>query len=374
LSGATPFSYLITDLTPGTRYYVRVAAHNTQGFGYGAVTDPEYQIPTYNPPGAPPPVRLYASTAYNITVEWSSPRENGGATVMGYELWMDDWAGGNPRLVFDGTDQPDVTSFTVDSTSSFPVESGKSYRFLVRAINYCIANNNNTACVGPFSTPAVFAVRTPRVSLPPAMPYRSSKSNDGTNSSGDATIYVRWRAPIDNGGSPITSYSLYYAAPGSATYTEKKVNYPEIDSANEDQVFEAYVDDLKEGSVYRFYVVAVNSIGRSAGSPILTVVAGRWPGIDYHSMNVYSGVNPKVTAVESTQITLSWPMPSSNSTGSIPITGYKLYMFPGVGLNTLANPVTVLNEIQVIKTSVSSKYSTNLCILLEVVVLVVLLV
>ena len=40
---------------------------------------------------------------------WSYPRINGGAAVMGFELWMDEWAGGNPRLVFDGTDQPTVT-------------------------------------------------------------------------------------------------------------------------------------------------------------------------------------------------------------------------------------------------------------------------
>jgi len=31
---------------------------------------------------------------------------------------------------------------------------------------------------------------------------------------------------------------------------------------------------LNEGDVYCFYVVAVNSVGRSAASPILSVVAG----------------------------------------------------------------------------------------------------
>jgi len=49
-----------------------------------------------------------SSTASSITVGWDYPRINGGATVMGFELWMDEWAGGNPRLVFDGTDQPTV--------------------------------------------------------------------------------------------------------------------------------------------------------------------------------------------------------------------------------------------------------------------------
>jgi hypothetical protein len=133
------------------------------------------------------------------------------------------------------------------------------------------------------------------------------------------------------------------------------VGKPSIDSANYNEVFEYDVTLLTEGSVYRFYVVAANPIGRSAASPILTVLAGRWPGIDYIGNNVYKNLKPAIAAVSSSEITLTWPMPSSNSTGSVPVTGYKVYMFPGVGLNTLANPVTVLNEVQVVTTSVKSK-------------------
>ena len=198
----------MTSLTPGLPYYVRVRAHNVLGFGAPAISQPSFQIPTYLPPGSPPPVRLVSSSATSITVGWSYPRINGGATVMGFELWMDEWAGGNPRLVFDGTDQPSVTSFTVDSATSFGVQAGKSYRFMVRAINYCIVANNQTACIGDFSDTSVFAARAPRVPLPPAMPYRSSASDVAT-----PQITIRWFAPIDNGGSPITQYTVYFAAP-----------------------------------------------------------------------------------------------------------------------------------------------------------------
>ena len=96
---------------------------------------------------------------------------------MGFELWMDEWAGGNPRLVFDGTDQPHKTAFTVSGSSAFGLQAGKSYRFMVRAINYCIVANNQTACVGEFSETSVFAARAARVPLPPPMPYRCSASN-----------------------------------------------------------------------------------------------------------------------------------------------------------------------------------------------------
>ena len=215
LTSAAPYSYLMTGLTPGLPYYVRVRAHNAVGYGAPAISQPSFQVtflpisatsirmrgwlsaldeylfprhtaplslltiqvPTYLPPGAPPPPRLVSSTASSITVGWDYPRINGGATVMGFELWMDEWAGGNPRLVFDGTDQPTVQSFTVNTASSFGVQAGKSYRFMVRAVNYCIVANNQTACLGAFSDTSVFAARAPRLPLPPPMPYRSSLSN-----------------------------------------------------------------------------------------------------------------------------------------------------------------------------------------------------
>merc|ERR1712054_80562 len=133
LSGGEPFSYLITNLNAGTPYYVRVMAHNREGFGYPALTLPEYETPSYLPPGAPPMVRMVSSTSSQIELIWDKPRENGGATVKGYELWMDDWSGGSERLIFDGTDSPDTRTFTVSTTSSFAVTSGQSYRFRVRA-------------------------------------------------------------------------------------------------------------------------------------------------------------------------------------------------------------------------------------------------
>jgi hypothetical protein len=203
----SPYKFLLSSLTTGSPYYVRIASHNTLGYGYPALSQPEFQTPTYRPPGAPPPVRLVSSTTTTIAVEWSSPRYNGGATVMGYELYIEDWAGGEPRLVFDGTDQPTVTTFTVGTTplieNTLGISPGKSYRFMVRAINYCISGSSTVACLGTLSEPSVFAARGPRVPLPPTIPYRSSSSLIGSTST-SSSITIRWDAPIDNGGSAIT--------------------------------------------------------------------------------------------------------------------------------------------------------------------------
>jgi hypothetical protein len=89
LSGSLPFTYVLNGLTTGVPYFVRVSAHNSEGYGYPALTQPEFLITTYNPPGAPAPVRLVSSTISTITVSWDFPSDNGGASVVGFELWMD---------------------------------------------------------------------------------------------------------------------------------------------------------------------------------------------------------------------------------------------------------------------------------------------
>lgn len=58
LTGPTPYGFQISSLSAGQPYYVRVAGHNSIGYGYPITTVPESQVPTYNPPGPPPPVRL----------------------------------------------------------------------------------------------------------------------------------------------------------------------------------------------------------------------------------------------------------------------------------------------------------------------------
>jgi hypothetical protein len=357
LSGPQPYSYLITKLTAGNPYYARIFAHNSISYGYPVNTRPEFLIPTYNRPESPPPVRLVSSTSNSITVEWDYPRENGGATVEGFQLYVDDWQGGNIRLAYDGINQPDRLSFTVTSTTSFVLETGKSYRFLVRAVNYCFATDILKACLSDFSAPSVFTVRNPRAPIAPPKPYHSSKSNIGLQSVyGDGAITIRFVTTTDNGGSPITGYYLHYAAPDDSSYHEINLglNYA-LNDANGHLVYEYTLNNIKEGNVYRFYIVAANLYGKSGASPILSTVVGMLPGLDASRFNVYAQISPMITSVNSNEMTVNWPMPPSNCTGSIPITGYKLYQYAGVGINTYANPRTVYNEIQMIQTSVDAK-------------------
>ena len=72
-------------------------------------------------PGAPPPVQLVESLATSITVSWEMPRSNGGKKVTGYELWIDEWNGGDSYMVFDGSDAPDILAFKVSTYDIGPL-------------------------------------------------------------------------------------------------------------------------------------------------------------------------------------------------------------------------------------------------------------
>lgn len=247
-------------------------------------------------------------------------------------------------------DVPTVMSFTVGSVSSVVLSAGKSYQFMVRAVNYCISTRPTTICLGDFSPVAVFTVRAPRAPLAPLAPYRSGNSLLGTPGLNNAVVVIRWAPPVDNGGSPITNYFLSYGAPGSP-YTEINVGIPLLNPTAFTQTLEYSVGNLTDGVAYRFFVTAVNALGRSAASPVLSVIVAGFAGVDPTGALIYASIQPTIIAIDSSSVSLSWPMPPSNSTGGSPITGYKVYMYAGVGLNTLASPQVVFQEQQVVSTA-----------------------
>lgn len=75
------------------------------------------------------------------------------------------------------------------------------------------------------------------------------------------------------------------------------------------------------------------------------------PGTAVGGDQTYASVTPTILAVSSSEATLSWPAPVD--TGKSPVTGYHVYMFDGIGLNSQADPQPVKHEIQVSVTMLS---------------------
>jgi len=354
-SSNTPTVYDIESLITGTPYYVRVSARNAQSFGARRLSSPSYATPMNSAPGAPRPVVLLStsvtSSASTISVEWSLPTVNGGAAVSGYELWMDEWNGGASAMIYDGTGNL-ATAHTVSTGDQGPlnqvVESGRQYRFMVRALNYCDDTDTDLVCHGEFSPVSIFTVRAPRVPLAPARPTRGS-TTDVTST--DATVTVNWARPVDNGGSAITAYNLYYKDSSDVINGGVANAYDGLSAATNSKT----IAGLRIGEVYRFYVVAINAKGKSSASPTASIVAGTVAGIRAtDDVLTYGSVVPSILDVQETAIEMTWARPAADSTGGTPISGYRIYQYEGVARNTVSDPDPVKQEIQTVTVSASS--------------------
>ena len=75
----------------------------------------------------------------------------------------------------------------------------------------------------------------------------------------------------------------------------------------EADVTEWTTSPLNVGEVFRFHLVAINSLGRSGNSPFTTTVAGVNPGLDYSLLATYSSeeqYRPIITHIEETSMTV----------------------------------------------------------------------
>ena len=350
-----PVEHVIGGLTLGIRYYVQVRLHNSQSFGYRSLSNPPHATPLHNPPGRPPPVILIESSRGSITVGWEKPKDNGGKAVSGYELWMDTWSGGETVMVYDGTGNPEIMTYHLTTNDagvhSQIVETGRQYRFQVRAINNCDNEDPSRSCFGQLSEVQLFTVRDPRPPLPPSMPRRDSKTS--ITSTSEATISIVWSPPIDNGGSRITGYILYVRDPQAVT-----TNY-----ALDKDVTSWQANTLRPGEIYRFHLVAVNAEGKSGNSPTLSTLAAMPPGLNYDGEPEYSslGYRPIIVDVQETSLTTKWSHLPSDITGGSPITGYKVYLYQVNSMSRSDDPIS--QETQHITISSQNQMSGTFTVL-----------
>jgi hypothetical protein len=85
---SAPYRRIISSLTKGVRYFVRVRARNSQGLGQYQVSSPASQQP-YTTPSSPTQVVLGVTSATMLTVGWAPPFDDGGDLVSGYVVQWD---------------------------------------------------------------------------------------------------------------------------------------------------------------------------------------------------------------------------------------------------------------------------------------------
>lgn len=234
------------------------------------------------PPDAPGNVAGVVVSSTEVTVSWDAPALNG-ATLDGYTI----------------TSSPPSTSASVDDVTTTVAMTGltpgETYTFSVVA---------NSASDGDSAAGSSGAVTTFDVPTSPTGVAGSSPTA--------TSMLVSWTPPADDGGTPITSYTVE-AMPGGATAAAGGGDTSVI------------VPGLSSGTAYTFVVVATNAVGDSlASTPSGAISTVGVPG----APTGVSGANPTVSTIE-----VSWTPPADNGGGAI--TGYTVTASPG-GSNVVA--------------------------------------
>jgi uncharacterized protein (TIGR02145 family) len=210
-SGTGSFSTSLTGLTAGTLYYIIAYATNSIGTSYGVELN--FTTSTVTVPDAPSIGTATAGDGQAV-VTFTAPISDGGSTITGYTVTSS--PGG-----FTGTGS--ASPITVSG-----LISGTAYTFTVTA--------TNAIGTGPASSPSNSV--TPS-SVPDAPII-------GTATAGNAQATVTFTAPVSNGGSAITGYTVT-SNPGSFTGTG---------SASP-----VTVTWILSGTAYTFTVTATNGNG-----------------------------------------------------------------------------------------------------------------
>jgi titin len=177
---STRLGLSLKGLLPVTRYDVRVSAINVIGastYSYGDFTTLTAAA------SAPQSVIASAVTSSSLTLSWSAPLTDGGASITDYKIEQSDDGGLNYVLLADSVS----TSTSLNVTG---LTRAKSYRFRVSAVT---SFGQGKSSIRSVSTLAERPTAPGTVSV-------SSETASGA--------VLNWTAPSDNGDSPVTNYKV----------------------------------------------------------------------------------------------------------------------------------------------------------------------
>ena len=281
-TGGTASSYTVTGLTNGQFYTFRVRAVNRVGAGLASSSQSATPTSTVVAPDAP--FGLSATPGNRqVMLSWVQP--SGGAALTHYEYELD---------------LSDTWTSTGGTASSYTVTgltNGQSYTFRVRAVN---SAGQSAASGSRTATPTTTAPEAPE----------SLRFTPG-----DQQVTLRWRAPTNDGGEPITHYEYEQDRSGAWISTGGTAT-------------SHTVTGLNNGQTYTFRVRAVNALGNGA---VVMLEATPSPSTGRGGGGGGGGGGPQETWPSAPrnllaeggdgQVKLTWEAPASD--GGAAITDYE---------------------------------------------------
>ena len=220
-------------LTEGNSYNFRVAAVNEVGTGpfteLPKAVIPKSQFDPPGPPSAPEPSDI---TRDSCALTWRPPTEDGGSPVTGY--YVERAAHNSTRWIRANREPAPEAKYQVIEL----IEDNK-YKFRIIAINKV-----GEGPPGPESGPVHAKDPWDKPGKPDAPEITKSTKN---------TMALKWKAPRDDGGSPITGYHLEYRVEDGFKWV--RASQSSIAGTNHT------VLNLIEDTIYEFRVAAENKAG-----------------------------------------------------------------------------------------------------------------
>ncbi|HEY3419253.1 MAG TPA: fibronectin type III domain-containing protein [Methanomassiliicoccales archaeon] len=362
----------------GTNYSYAITSFNV---GYESPLSGNATAIPYNTPSAPTGVTVTGGLR-NVTISWSAPAHDNGASVTGYWISFQAYAGGETSYIDAGLAMShlflgleNATAYSV-RVLAYNIAGNGSYSDIISGMTFgppyaptiSLTSGDgwvNVSWSTPSSDSTVLGYKlyrgiatgelTPYQTLGPLTFFNDSSLVNGlgyiykvqaisslglgemsgelsaTPSAaptaptgviairGNSNVSLSWTAPSNDGGSVISGYALYCgSAEGSETYR--------IAVSGTKFTF----DGLTNGLPYFFRVAAVNVRGNGTLSSVATATPATVPGLP-----------ADITATPAVgKVALSWSAPLGN--GGLTIEGYNVYRGTTAGTMVKIANVTLL--------------------------------
>eukprot|EP01006_Ploeotia_vitrea_P019132 TRINITY_DN51250_c0_g1_i1.p1 TRINITY_DN51250_c0_g1~~TRINITY_DN51250_c0_g1_i1.p1 ORF type:complete len:1150 (+),score=94.29 TRINITY_DN51250_c0_g1_i1:293-3451(+) len=262
-----PFCAILSGLTTGTFYYVRVSAGNSQGYGSTTAATPGSLNP-HRAPDAPSSAELRITSDTMLTVAYTAPDNDGGDTITSYRVEWDVVSNFNSIQSLPHKGFLDISASTTMSHTITLLTTNQNYYVRVFAINSAglgtsiMASPTNAApsleVPGKPHTIAASPGSSAQGSilvtwLRPRIPWHDIPCSGFPENPNDCPTALGGGLAMSHGGTPITEYLVSY---------NEQADFNGFDYGEQTTTgLSLVLTDLTPGRLYYIRVLARNAQG-----------------------------------------------------------------------------------------------------------------